>query len=190
MPWVAMGVVRAQTQSAKQVSELRRFSADQTRTMLNRTTTAKVYFTPEAVRVEGVDSRGNKVIQIMRFDRKVMWNLMPTEKKYMELPGSSFAWASWGDEKGVQRDSLGMEQVGDYHCEKFRVHRTVMGQAITSLEWDAKELDGLPVKTQDEKGTWSNQFRNVQVGPQDPSLFEIPAGYQKLPLGGIQKPSS
>jgi len=187
---VVIGAAPAQTQPVKQAPKLHPFSADQILTMLNKTTSAKFHFTPSAVRIEIVDGKGNKVIQIMRFDQNVMWNLIPWQKIYMELPGSSSEWASWAEEKEVQRESLGLEQLGEYHCEKFKVHRTVMGQASTSLEWDAKELDGLPVKMQDEKGTWSNEFTNVQLGPQDQSLFEIPAGYQKLSLAGLQKPSN
>ena len=126
----------------------------------------------------------------MRFDRKVMWNLMPAQKMYLEMPGASLSdWTSWADTQGVQRESLGMEQVGEYHCEKFRVHMEVLGKAATALDWDAKELEGLAVKSQDEKGTWSTEYKNVKLGPQDPSLFEIPAGYQKMSLGGFKLPS-
>jgi hypothetical protein len=182
------GVVYAQTVE-KQVSKLRPFSADQTRTMNNKTTTGKIYFTPNAARIESVDGKGNPSIQIMRFDQKVMWNLIPAQRMYVEMPGASLSdWAAWADEQGVQRESLGMEQVGEYHCEKFRVHMKVMGKEATSFEWDAKELDGLPVKTRDEKGTWSTEYKNVKLGPQDPSLFEIPAGYQKMSLGGFKLP--
>ena len=171
----------------KQVSKIRPFSADQVHTINNKTTAGKIYFTPNAARMETIDAKGTKSIQIMRFDQKVIWSLMPAQKMYLELPGASMSdWASWADAQNLQRESLGMEQVGEYHCEKFRVHVKVMGQQSTNLEWDAKELDGLPIKTQDEKGKWSTEYRNVQVGPQDPSLFEIPAGYQKMSLGGLQ----
>jgi len=186
---VALGVLTTSLYSQsleKQVSKLRPFSADQIRTMNNKTTTGKIYFTPNAARIESVDAKGNPVIQIMRFDQKVMWNVVPAQKMYVEMPGASLSdWASWADTQGVQRESLGMEQVGEYHCEKFRVHMKVMGHEATSLEWDAKELDGLPVKSQDEKGKWSTEYKNVQLGPQDSSLFEVPAGYQKMSLGGM-----
>ena len=170
----------------KQVSKMRPFSADQIHTTKNKTSTAKVYFAQNAMRLESTDNKGNKVIQIMRFDQKVMWNVVPAQKTYIEMPwGNLGEFAAWADQQGVQRESLGTEQVGEYHCEKFRVQVTLNGKAYTSLEWDAKELDGLPVKSQDEKGNWSTEYKNVQLGPQDPSLFEIPAGYQKMSLGGM-----
>lgn len=169
----------------KRVTQLRPFSADQTRTMGSKTTTGKVYFTQNAMRVESVSGKGNQTIQIMRFDRKVMWNLIPTQKTYIEMPWASMGeFAGWADQQGIQRELLGSEQVGEYHCEKFRVHVTLEGKTYTSLEWDAKELDGLPVKSQDEKGTWSTEYQNVRLAPQDPSLFEIPSDYRKLSLFG------
>jgi hypothetical protein len=36
------------------------------------------------------------------------------------------------------------------------------------------------VKRQDEKGSWSIEYQNVLVGPQDAFLFEGPAGYHKI----------
>ncbi|HKW62800.1 MAG TPA: DUF4412 domain-containing protein [Candidatus Acidoferrum sp.] len=188
VPWAVNNVASTQTVE-KQLSRLRPFSADQIHTIKNKTTTGKAYFTQAAMRVEGTDSKGGKTIQIMRFDRKVLWNVMPAQKMYVEMPWANLGeMAAWADQQGVERESLGAEQVGEYHCEKFRVHATIGGRQYTSLEWDAKELDGLPVKTQDEKGSWSTEYRNVQLGPQDPSLFEIPDGYQKLSLGGFKLP--
>ena len=170
----------------KQMSRLKPFSADQVRTMLGKTTSSKVYFTQNAMRIEGTDAKGNPSIQIMRFDQKVIWNLVPAQKMYIELPWASMGeFAAWADDQAMQRESLGLEQVGQYHCEKFRVHVTLDGKQYTSLEWDAQELNGLPVKSQDEKGSWSKEYRNVQLGSQDPSLFEIPPGYQKLNMGGL-----
>lgn len=58
-----------------------------------------------------------------------------------------------------------------------------MGHEDTSIQWAAKELNGLVVKRQPENGEWTSEFRNVRLGPQDPSRFEIPAGYQKLKMG-------
>lgn len=52
----------------------------------------------------------------------------------------------------------------------------------------AKELDGFVVKRADEKGQWSTEYHNVRLSPQDPSLFEIPSGYQKMSMGGMRVP--
>lgn len=171
--------------AAQNPLQLPSFSADQIHTMSNKTKTMKVHGTANAIRMEGED-KGKKSIVIMRFDQKVMWSLMPDQKMYVELPWASQAeWAAYLQGVESQRQSLGEEQVGAYHCEKTRVQVTLQGKVYTSLEWKARELNGFVVKTQDEKGQWSNEYQNVQLGPQDRSLFEVPADYKKLSLGGM-----
>jgi len=166
------------------------FSADQVHTMGKRVTTGKVYYSPDAVRTEG-EQKGKKAITIMRLDKKVVWNLMPDQKMYMEIPfmGSADV-ASIAKDAKIEKEALGSEQVGAYHCDKYRVRATLQGKVYTTLEWDAKELNGLAVKKGDETGAWTIEYQNVHLGPQDPSLFELPAGYQKFSLGGMFKPRS
>ncbi len=89
----------------------------------------------------------------------------------------------------VERESLGSEKVGPYNCDKFQVRLTLRQpaggflprykrNAYTRIEWAAKELGGFVVKGQDEGGE-TDEYQNIQLGPQDPSLFEIPKGYRK-----------
>jgi len=169
------------------------FSADHVHTARNKTTTGKVYAIENAMRSEAED-KGKKSISIIRFDRKVMWVLMPEQKMYLEMPwGDQAEWAAVAKGAQAQRESLGSEQLGSYHCDKSRVTTTYQGITGTYIEWAAKELDGFVVKRQDEKGFWSTEYKNVQLGSQDPSLFELPAGYQKMSMGGVsglQKPQN
>jgi hypothetical protein len=164
------------------------FSADQVKTTGKRTTTGKVYSNGKAVRIEAQDARGQQSITILRPDQKVVWVLTPASKTYMDMGGlgaASMELATSVEGAKMQRESLGGEQVGEYHCDKYRVQTTYEGKVYTSLEWDAKELGGFPVKQAGEKGEWSKEYQNVRLGPQDSSLFEIPAGYQKISLGGM-----
>jgi hypothetical protein len=168
-------------------SPFRPFSADQIQTTGKRVTTGRVYFNEKAVRLES-EQKGKQTITIMRLDHKAVWVLTPAQKTYMDMGGLGalgMEWASSAEGAKVQREALGSEQVGAYHCDKYRVHTTWENHVYTSLEWDAKELDGFPVKQADEKGSWSKQYQNVRLGPQDPSLFEIPADYKKIDLGGL-----
>jgi len=166
----------------------RPFSAEVINTIGKETHRGKVYAIEKAMRTEG-DEKGQKGITIVRYDRKVMWILMPDQKMYMEManlgPG-----ADWSKLEGakVQRESLGTEQVGPYHCDKSRVRVTYEGHMYTSIEWAAKELNGFIVKSQGEKGEWTTEYQNIRLGPQDPSLFEIPSGYHKLSMGSMQPP--
>jgi len=163
------------------------FAADQVQVMGKRTTTSKVYSSEKAVRIEK-EEKGKQSITIMHLDRKAVWVLNPEQKTYMDMGGIGAAGAEMASSMEgatVQRDPLGSEQVGAYHCDKFHVQTTYEGHVYKSLEWDAKELDGFPVRQADEKGSWSKEYQNVKLGPQDPSLFEIPPGYKKLDLGGL-----
>jgi len=91
---------RAQSQSSEKTSVeisaiFRPFSADQTHTVGKKTTTGKVYAIEKAFRVEG-EEKGKKSISIMRFDRKVMWVLMPDQRMYLEMGSPDTAEVSGG----------------------------------------------------------------------------------------------
>jgi hypothetical protein len=43
-------------------------------------------------------------------------------------------------------------------------------------------LGGFVVKKLDEKSREITEYKNIQLGPQDPSLFELPAGYKKMSM--------
>jgi hypothetical protein len=162
------------------------FSADQVVTKDDKTTTAKVYATPTGMRAEGVQD-GKKYITILLYDRKVLWSLMPDEKMYFEMPIPAGAQAAAGMKemmKGMQvkREPLGSEQVGGYHCDKTRITVTWQGVTDTTVEWAAKELGGFVVKKHDETTGELTEYKNIRLGPQDPSLFELPAGYKKMSM--------
>lgn len=173
--------------AAKAQALFKPFSAGQIHIVNKKTTNGKVMAIENAIRTE-TENKGKASINITRFDRNVIWVLMPDQKTYMEMPFQGLAeMASSIKGATVKRDSLGAEQVGAYHCDKSRVETTYEGKVYVGIEWAAKELDGFVVKKADEKGSWSTEYQNVQLGPQDPSLFEIPAGYQKFSLGGMFK---
>lgn len=165
----------------------RDFAADVVHTMGKRVTNEKVYSSAAAIRIEK-EEKGKRSISIMRLDRKALYVLMPEQKSYMDMGGFGQGvteLASSMEGAKIERQSQGSEQVGTYHCDKYRVQTTYEGHVYTALEWDAKELSGFPVKQADEKGGWSKEYQNVKLGAQDPSLFEIPADYKKIDLGGL-----
>ncbi len=170
------------------------FSADQVQVTRGKTKTAKVYSSEKGVRLESND-QGKPSITIMRMDEKSVWILDPAQKTYMDMAGlgaMGMEMATAAKDAKVEKQPMGSEQVGEYHCDKFHVQTTLEGHVYKGIEWDAKELNGFPVKQAGEKGEWSKEYQNVKLGPQDPSLFEIPPGYKKIDigLGGLFKPKS
>jgi hypothetical protein len=168
------------------------FSADKVVTKKGKTTTTKVYATPTAVRAEGLQN-GKPYIAIDRYDRKVIWSIMPEQKMYVEMQipgGADMADAMNGLAKGMMKDapikheSLGSEQVNGLQCDKSRTTMTWQGITGSSIEWSAKDLGGFVVKKQDDTLGEVTEYKNIQLGPQDPSLFELPPGYKKMSLTG------
>lgn len=162
----------------------RPFSADQITTTEGKRQKAKVYVSQAAIRMES-EERGEKSIAIMRWDRNLLWSLMPAQQMYMELPlnlGADFSRLAQDPKAKVDRELLGAELVGSYHCQKYRVRVTYEGRVYTGFEWAAQELDGFAVKRSDEKGTHIIEYENINFSPPDPALFEIPPGYRKVAL--------
>jgi len=67
------------------------FAAEMIKTVRNKTTMAKVNVTATAMRSEGVQD-GHKYISIVRYDRKIMWSLMPDTRVYFEMPIPADKW--------------------------------------------------------------------------------------------------
>jgi hypothetical protein len=165
-------------------SALRPFSANETRTVEKKTTTRKIYVTDHAVRIEtNGDENGQGSIAIVRLDLNQIDILSPARNTNIEMPYAGAAgtanaeFASYLNGAEAQRESLGIEQAGQYRCEKSRVKVTYKGRVYVSMEWAATEMNGLVVKRQSVDGEWSTELSNIQFGPQEPSLFEVPSGF-------------
>jgi hypothetical protein len=165
-------------------SALRPFSANETRTVGKKTTTRKIYVTDHTVRIEtNGDENGQGSIAIVRLDLNQIDILSPARNTNIEMPYAGEAGAanaeftSYLNGAEVQRESLGIDQVGRYRCEKSRVNVTYKGRVYVSMEWAATEMKGFVVKRQGVDGEWSTELSNIQFGPQEPSLFEVPSGF-------------
>ena len=142
----------------------------------------KVYFQGEKMRQE-FSSREGVSIQIARPDRQVMWMLMPGQKMYTETP---FAKSDLGKAMQMPQDQaqmklLGPETVSGYETEKYETTVQDRGQTRKHYLWVAKKL-GVPIKMVSQDGSFSMEYRNIKEGGVPPAVFEIPPGYQKMPL--------
>ena len=163
------------------------FSADEVKTTNKKTESAKVYVGQDAIRSEGVKD-GQKYIAIMRYDRKVIWSVIPEQKMYFEMPMPAGAEVAAGMKEmmkdvQVKREALGSEEVNGFRCDKTRMTVTWQGVTSVTTEWNAKDLGGFAVKKVDEKTGEITEYKNIRPGPQDPALFDLPAGYKKMSFG-------
>ncbi len=156
---------------------MREFSADMVSQGQGQTMQAKIYVGREKTRMEMPQN-----IVITRMDRKVSWVIMPSQGMYMEQPmdPNMAARTATKMEGELERTSLGWESVDGKPAEKFRVTYTVNGTSQMIFQWINKE--GFPVKSAAVDGSWSVEYRNIRVGAQPDSLFEVPPGYQKFAM--------
>jgi hypothetical protein len=165
-------------------------------TMNGRVMQMKYYVSPGAVRTE-MAQNGNQMIMIMRIDCQVMWNIMPQQQMYMEMSianltrgrggpgGQNVVNAMSMPDTKVDRQKIGSEQVGQYMCDKYHVTVTTKNGTYTSTMWAARQLNGFPVKFLDDKTGATTEFRDINLGAQDPSLFQPPSGYRKMTMPGM-----
>ncbi len=166
------------------------FSADQITSGPFGTFRRKVYRSDRATRVEG-EGAGQPSIVILRYDRKVIWTLMTRRQLYVELPmqtWNSLADAVQDPAAASDRERLGTEQVGPYRCIKYRTRVRVGGKSYTGTAWAAIELGGFTVKMHDDASDGTVEYQNIRFGMQDPSLFEIPAGYRVVAAPATSNP--
>jgi outer membrane lipoprotein-sorting protein len=150
----------------------------------------KVYAGANAYRMDMEIQAEMKTTMIVRYDKKVVWMLMPGQQRYMEMPITPRAGmmsALRDSDAKVETKDLGPDKVGEYTCEKYRVHTVSQGHDYNGSVWIGKggDADGFIVKTQDEQTGASMEYRNIHPGEPDASLFEVPAGYQKFQMPGM-----
>jgi hypothetical protein len=170
------------------------FSADIVMTTAQGSMSGKIFAKSGKVRMET-----NQVISIARMDLGVTWMLLPGQKMYMENPLNAQDIASAAQDALGEKSLLGQEQANGKTVDKYKVVSKVSGKDYVMYQWIARDSK-IPVKSQAADGSWSQEYNNVQEGPQPDSLFELPGGYAKLAMpsadelmsgkGGIKLPKS
>jgi outer membrane lipoprotein-sorting protein len=147
-------------------------------------THGKVYIKGDKFRQE-FDMGGVKHTSIMRGDKQLVWMVIPDQKVYMEMPLTPQAKAKMlkMPQDQAKMKLLGTETVNGYEADKYEVAGT-RGQGSKEYVWVAKKL-GMPLKMTSADGSFSIEYHNIKEGGVPDSVFEVPAGYQKMamPMG-------
>jgi hypothetical protein len=163
---------------------------------------AKMYFAKDKIRIEPQNSgaRGGGAV-IMNFATQTATVLMAQQHMYMEMPaqaqGQRMSYASAFFRAGDVENACGDWQKMGHNgatCRKVG-SETVNGRDTVKYEgtnangdvshfWLDPKLR-FPVKW-DGKNS-SGELRNIQEGTQPASLFEIPAGFTKMDMGGMMQ---
>lgn len=156
--------------------------------------TGKLYSSGDKVRME-MNAMGHPSITIADSIKKMAYVLMPEQKMYMQMSTEA-----QGQHKGpdwrmynaanpcanvpnTTCQKVGMEMVNGRMCAKWQF--TGQSKASNRTVWIDQQT-GIPVKSVSDDGT-TLEITNIKLGSQSPSLFEIPAGYQKFDMGGMMK---
>jgi hypothetical protein len=165
------------------------YSADMVSTAHGQSTVTKVFAKDQKLRME---SKGAPTYSIMRVDKQVTWLVIPDQKSYMEMKLDR-SQAPKADEKvegEVSRKLIGPETVGGHPTQKYEVTYTAAGKTEKMYRWIASDIK-FPVKMAAVDGSWTLEYRNINMATQPDGLFEVPSGYKKITMPsmpGMPKP--
>jgi hypothetical protein len=140
------------------------FSADTVSTYKGEhETKGKMYFKPDKYRMD-MKTHGD-MIMITRVDKKVIWNIMPDQKMYMEIPFNlkNKPRVEEKFEGEIERKEVGSEVIDGHPTKKYLVTYKSGNETHQVYQWLATDIN---------------------IGSQPDSLFEVPAGYQKVQMPG------
>lgn len=166
------------------------YSADSSMETAQGAMKGRVYSAPGKERRE-MNQGGQKMITILRQDKKVVWMLMPEQKMYMEMSteNKSHRPENISDYK-IEQTVVGPETVNGVSATKSKVVMTdSKGHKMGGFMWTTS--DKIVVRTdviamdKGSKMRMKNDLTNLKVGKQDPALFEIPAGYSRMDMGSM-----
>jgi len=159
------------------------FSSDMVMTSQGQTNTSKVWAKENKFRMESGAQPG---YTIMRVDKNVTWMVMPDQKAYMEMKSDPSKRPKTEDkvQGEVSRKLIGSETVNDHPAKKYEVTYTEGGKTDRMYQWIATDIN-FPVRMAAVDGSWVLDYKNIKIGTQPDSLFEVPSGYQKTSMPGL-----
>jgi len=145
----------------------------------------KIYMKPDKYRT---DHKAAGTSTIIRKDLNKIWTVTNAPKTYMEMEGISdnqtqqtVAEKIKGE---VSRKEIGDETVNGHPTKKYEITATTDDKAMQVNQWWATDIN-FPIKTAAVDGSWSTEYRDINIGSQADSLFEIPSGFKKMAIPGL-----
>jgi hypothetical protein len=84
----------------------------------------------------------------------------------------------------VSRKKVGSKNIDGHPATKYEVTAKVDGKVTQTYQWWATDIN-FPVKMASLDGSWSVEYRNIKIGNQQDSLFEVPSDYKKMTIPGM-----
>ena len=188
----AVSCIAAPIWAAPQNRPQAEYSADSTMKTEEGTIQQKIFVTPTKERKEMLTGAGDGGVMIFRFDSKVLWILMPSEKMYMEnsMAGGQRQQRDDPAQWTYEDTAMGEETLNGIRVTKYKtIAISTDGKKYGGFSWRTREgisiKQDLLYKEGNNKKRMLIELTNVQIGRQDPRLFEIPEGFTKLDMGGM-----
>ncbi|SLM46517.1 conserved exported protein of unknown function [Nitrospira japonica] len=167
------------------------YSADETVQNEEGTIQQRVFVTPTKERKELLTGGGEGAVQIYRYDTKVVWQVMPSQKMYMEHPiGGGQSRGGDPSQWSYEDTAMGEETLNGVKVTKYKTIATSTdGKKFGGFSWRTREginvKQDLLYKEGNEKKRMLTELSNLKIGAQDPGLFEIPEGFTKFDMSGM-----
>ncbi|MDQ6631185.1 MAG: DUF4412 domain-containing protein [Verrucomicrobiota bacterium] len=120
----------------------------------------------------------DKMVTVVRPDKKLTYLIYPLSKAYVEMPMSKEEAA----ESKMTTSVLGQETLDGHPCVKNKVTLTnEKGKKQEMTVWNASDLKDFPIKMQmvEEGNNITMQYKDIKFAKLDAKQFEPPAGFTK-----------
>jgi hypothetical protein len=162
------------------------YSADRVIESESGTFSGKVFATKDKERTES-SMKGMQTITILRRDKHIGWMLMPMHHMYNQMDlgkAQQQSGATPSDQVDIQ--NVGTETVEGHTTTKYKMlmkDGDAGGFIWITEQGIAIKMDMLS-KSGKKKTRMTITLTNLQIGPQDAQLFELPSGYSAMPSMG------
>ena len=125
----------------------------------------------------------DKMVNIMRPDKKVVYIVYPNLQAYAENVLTDEQAANMLDTTSkIEKTSMGKETIDGHPCEKNKVTVTSeKGEKQDVMVWNATDMKGFPIQMQMSANGNDivMKYTNVKLDKPDAKLFEAPTGFTK-----------
>jgi len=191
--FAAVGCLLVLVLSAAAGAQVPQFSAD---TIMKSPKTGsmqgKIYLGGTKQRMD-MTVNGETHSMIADMQRKVGYSIKHSQRMYMEMNYAGFAKQMpdirsydpnnpCANQSDTKCKRVGTELINGRLCDKWEF---TGGMGGTRTVW-IDQKNHLPIKSASADGS-TFEMQNIKEGAQPASLFEIPAGYRKLDMGGMMQ---
>ncbi len=152
-----------------------------------------IYRSGNILRMEGMEKRGYFITDLTTFDTYGLSSMGCASMKQPYLRSFPFVLSGHGHK--MERVSAGKETVEGHVCQIEEVtYSGGLPQPWKLKFWEADDLHGFPIKIEARAGSNAMPstilYKDVVLGPQDPTLFIYPKDCAELPSPVQKEPAS